>query len=152
MARGHGIRLASGQELPADIIVTATGLKLLALGGVALTVDGVPVEPGQALTYKGVMLGNVPNLALCVGYTNASWTLRADLSSRYVCRLLDHMTRHDGSLAGAQPLLSLKSGYVQRAEGQLPRQGAGGPVGAAAELPHRSPGAVLRRGGRVFSR
>jgi cation diffusion facilitator CzcD-associated flavoprotein CzcO len=131
-----GIRLVSGQELPADIIVTATGLKLLALGGIRLSVDGTPVQPGQTLTYKGVMLSNVPNLAFCVGYTNASWTLRADLSSRYVCRLLNYMARyryrrcqprHDGPLEETQPLLGLKSGYVQRAAGQLPRQGRAAP-------------------------
>jgi cation diffusion facilitator CzcD-associated flavoprotein CzcO len=129
----QGILLQSGQELQADIIVTATGLKLLALGGIRLSVDGVVVDPGQTLTYKGLMLSNVPNCALCAGYTNASWTLRADLSSMYVCRLINHMDHHgyrqclpryDGSPVETQPLINLKSGYVQRAVDLLPKQGS----------------------------
>ena len=90
-----GIRLKSGEEIPADIVVSATGLQMLALGGVRLSVDGAPVDPGHSFVYKGVMLGDVPNFAFCVGYTNASWTLRADLSSLFVTRLLNHMQRHD---------------------------------------------------------
>jgi cation diffusion facilitator CzcD-associated flavoprotein CzcO len=132
----HGILLQSGRELPADIIVTATGLKLLAGGGIRLEVDGTPVNPGRCLTYKGLMLSNVPNCALCVGYINASWTLRAELSSAYVCRLLRHMERHgyaqcvprcDPAAVGAGPLLGLTSGYVQRSVDLLPRQGAKAP-------------------------
>jgi cation diffusion facilitator CzcD-associated flavoprotein CzcO len=132
----QGILLESGQELPADIIVTATGLKLLALGGIRLSVDGTAIDPGQALTYKGVMLSNVPNCAVCTGYTNASWTLRADLSSMYVCRLLEYMDRngyrqclprYDGSPAETRPLLGLKSGYVLRAMDQFPKQGPEAP-------------------------
>jgi cation diffusion facilitator CzcD-associated flavoprotein CzcO len=132
----QGILLQSGRELPADIIVTATGLKLLAGGGIRLEVDGTPVAPGQCLTYKGLMLSNVPNCALCVGYTNASWTLRAELSSAYVCRLLRHMERHgyarcvprgDPAAAGSRPLLGLTSGYVQRAVDLLPKQGSRAP-------------------------
>jgi cation diffusion facilitator CzcD-associated flavoprotein CzcO len=128
----EGIRLESGQELPADVVVTATGLKLLALGGVRLTVDGAAIDPGQALAYKGLMLSDVPNCATCVGYTNASWTLRAELASMYVCRLINYMDRHgyrqclphhDGSPMETQPLLGLKSGYVQRAVHLLPKQG-----------------------------
>ncbi|HZD33291.1 MAG TPA: NAD(P)/FAD-dependent oxidoreductase, partial [Candidatus Angelobacter sp.] len=84
-----GIRLTSGEELSADIVVSATGLRMLALGGVTLSVGGVPVDPGHSFVYKGVMLSNVPNFAFCVGYTNASWTLRADLSSIFVCRVLE---------------------------------------------------------------
>jgi monooxygenase len=128
-----GIRLQSGQELEADIIVTATGLHLQALGGVQLAVDGTAVEPGQTFIYKGTMLSNVPNFAFCIGYTNASWTLRADLASSFVCRLLRHMDRHGyrtcrpvgdvGSLH-ARPLLSLTSGYILRAAPNLPKQGA----------------------------
>jgi cation diffusion facilitator CzcD-associated flavoprotein CzcO len=127
----RGIRLQSGQDLETDIIVSATGLQLLALGGVKLTVDGAAVEPGAAFIYKGVMLSNVPNFAFCVGYTNASWTLRADLSSIFVCRLLKHMDRlgyrtcrpacETGALE-ARPLLGLTSGYVLRAAANLPKQ------------------------------
>jgi len=132
----HGILLKSGQELQADIIVTATGLKLLACGGIRLFVDGTAVEPGQSLTYKGLMLSNVPNCAACVGYTNASWTLRADLSSAYVCRLLNHMDRHgykecvprcDNAATEVRPLLGLTSGYVKRGADQFPKQGSKAP-------------------------
>ena len=128
----QGILLESGQDLQADIIVTATGLKLLALGGIRLSVDGVVIDPGRALSYKGLMLSDVPNCAVCVGYSNASWTLRADLSSMYICRLLNFMDqrgyrrcvpRHDGSPVETQPLLELKSGYVERGVGQFPKQG-----------------------------
>ena len=127
----RGVRLQSGQELEADIIVTATGLQLLALGSVGLTVDSAPVDPGQTFIYKGTMLSNVPNFAFCIGYTNASWTLRADLASTFVCRLLRHMDRHGyrtcmpvGNLASlrAKPLLQLTSGYVLRAAANLPKQ------------------------------
>jgi len=128
-----GIRLESGEQLEADIIISATGLQMLALGGVRLSVDGTSVEPGRTFIYKGLMLSNVPNFAFCVGYTNASWTLRADLSSSFVCRLLRHMDRHgyrtcmpacDSASMGARPLLDLTSGYVQRAAEGLPKQGA----------------------------
>jgi cation diffusion facilitator CzcD-associated flavoprotein CzcO len=128
----HGILLKSGQELPADIIVTATGLKLLAFGGIRLGVDGRVVEPGRSLTYKGLMLSKVPNCAACVGYTNASWTLRADLSSAYVCRLLKYMDHHgytkcfpscEPATQETRPLLGLTSSYVQRAVDLFPRQG-----------------------------
>ncbi len=131
-----GILLESGQELPADVVVTATGLKLLAFGGVRLAVDGAVVDPGRTLTYKGLLLGEVPNCAICTGYTNASWTLRADLSSMYVCRLINIMDRHgyrqcvpryEGSPDETQPLLGLKSGYVQRAAGLFPKQGRKAP-------------------------
>ena len=88
-----GIRLASGAELEADIVVMATGLKLLALGGVALEVDGEPVVLPERLAYKGMMLGGVPNMAFTIGYTNASWTLKADLVAEFVCRLLERMDR-----------------------------------------------------------
>jgi cation diffusion facilitator CzcD-associated flavoprotein CzcO len=131
-----GILLKSGKELPADIIVTATGLNLLACGGVRLSVDGALVEPGQALTYKGLMLSNVPNCATCVGYTTASWTLRADLSSAYVCRLINYMDRHgykqcvprsDDPQLRPEPLLGLNSGYVQRGISHFPKQGSKAP-------------------------
>ena len=88
-----GIRLQSGEELEADIIITATGLVLQAFGGADLEVDGRPVELGKSLAYKGVMLSGVPNLASVFGYVNASWTLKADLICNYVCRLLNAMDR-----------------------------------------------------------
>ncbi len=126
-----GLRLASGQVLPADIVVTATGLKLVLLAGIGLTVDGVPVDLAKSMSYKGMMFSGVPNLAAAFGYTNASWTLKADLTSAYVCRLLRHMDRHglgecrpvaDSGVA-SRPFLDFTSGYVQRALGQLPLQG-----------------------------
>jgi cation diffusion facilitator CzcD-associated flavoprotein CzcO len=132
----QGILLESRQELRADVVVTATGLKLLALGGIRLSVDGVVIDPGRALTYKGLMLSNVPNCAICVGYTNASWTLRADLSSMYVCRLINYMDHrgyrqcfphHDGYPVETQPLLGLTSGYVQRSVDLFPKQGLEAP-------------------------
>jgi cation diffusion facilitator CzcD-associated flavoprotein CzcO len=132
----RGILLESGEEIPADLIVTATGLDLLAGGGVQVSVDGRAVAPGQALVYKGLMLGDVPNLAMCVGYTNASWTLRAELASAYVCKLLDHMDRRgyrrcvprlDGAAGEPRPLLDLSAGYVQRRADQIPKQGSRSP-------------------------
>ena len=131
-----GIRLASGAELPADIVVTATGLNLQFLGGVTLAVDGTPVTPGRTVLYKGIMLCGVPNLAETFGYTNASWTLKADLTAEYVCRLLDTMdacgmrqatpTAPDPS-APTEPFIDFSSGYVTRAVDDLPRQGATAP-------------------------
>jgi monooxygenase len=133
----RGIRLKSGRTLPADIIVTATGLRLKAFGGIRLKVDDVVVNVGKTFTYNGVMLSNVPNMAFCVGYTNASWTLRADLSSRFVCRLLHYMDRHGYRQVGAKaddarlqpplPLLSFTSGYVLRSLDQFPKQSGKSP-------------------------
>ncbi len=126
-----GVRLKSGQELPADIVVTATGLRMEIAGGVPITVDGAPVALNKALTYKGMMFSDVPNFASVFGYTNASWTLKADLTSEFVCRLLDHMDakgvqiavpRRDGEVK-EEPWLSFTSGYVQRALDHLPKQG-----------------------------
>lgn len=129
----NGICLQSGEQIEADIIVSATGLQMLALGAVRLTVDEAPVDPGEHFIYKGTMLSNVPNFAFCVGYTNASWTLRADLASTYVCRVLNHMERcgyrictpvcNSASMQG-RPLLDLTSGYVARAAASLPKQAA----------------------------
>jgi monooxygenase len=126
-----GIQLESGQELEADIIVTATGLQLVAAGGVEISVDGRVVDPGEVFVYRGCMLSGLPNFAMCVGYTNASWTLRADLSHQYVCRLLNYMDDHGFDVAvptppadlKAEPLLPLNSGYVQRAAAIMPKQG-----------------------------
>jgi monooxygenase len=142
MATGHidrfvpsGVRLASGRVLEADVVVSATGLSLLPIGGVEITVDGTVVDPAERVAYRGLMLSGVPNLAYCIGYTNASWTLRADLSSRYVCRLLAYMDRHRYTIAtpradpaGARrPLLDLTSGYVRRALDRFPQQGVRDP-------------------------
>jgi monooxygenase len=128
-----GIRLRSGTELEADLIVTATGLNLQLLGGVEVTVDGARVEFAETYNYKGMMFSDVPNLALAVGYTNASWTLKAELIARYVCRLLNHMAetgmrqctpRLHGADVGAAPFLDLTSGYIQRRIHLFPKQGA----------------------------
>jgi monooxygenase len=127
-----GLKLESGAELEADFIVTATGLNLLFLGGIELAVDGEEVDLPRAMTYKGMMLSGVPNFAFTVGYTNASWTLKADLTSEYVCRLLGHMAAHgygkcvpeaDPSIS-EQPLLDFTSGYVLRSIDQFPKQGS----------------------------
>jgi monooxygenase len=130
-----GIRLASGRELPADVVVTATGLQLQVGGGVRITVDGTNVDPGRTVVYRGCLLSGVPNLAICVGYVNASWTLRADLTARYVCRLLAHMdargyrsaTPEYHGAAVTRPLIDLTSGYVRRAADVLPKQGRSAP-------------------------
>jgi len=128
----RGVRLQSGQELEADVFVSATGLRMLALGAVQLFVDGAPIRPADHFVYKGTMLSNVPNFAFCIGYTNASWTLRADLASTFVCRVLNHMDRRgyrtcmptcDADSLKARPLLDLTSGYVQRAAADVPKQG-----------------------------
>jgi monooxygenase len=129
----RGIKLESGEELEADVIVTATGLNLLFLGGIRLAVDGEAVDVAAKMTYKGMMLNGVPNCAFTVGYTNASWTLKADLTSEYVCRLLNHMEAHghrccmpevtDPSVT-EQPLLDFTSGYVQRSLDRFPKQGS----------------------------
>ena len=131
-----GIELDSGKRLEADVIVAATGLNLLFLGGMELVVDGRPVELPKTMTYKGMMLSGVPNCAFTVGYTNASWTLKADLTSEYVCRLLAHMDAHgydksvpevtDPSVEEA-PLLDFTSGYVLRSLDQFPKQGSKAP-------------------------
>ncbi|MBN9103257.1 MAG: NAD(P)/FAD-dependent oxidoreductase [Pseudonocardia sp.] len=129
----EGIRLVSGKVLEADVVVSATGLSMLPFGGLDLSIDGRPVELSDTLTYRGLMLSGVPNFAYCIGYTNASWTLRADLSSRYVCRLLGFMDRHGYASAtpahaaageGRRPLLDLTSSYVQRSADRFPQQGA----------------------------
>ena len=132
----RGIRLKSGEYLDADIVVSATGLRMLALGGVQLIVDGEPVQTSREFIYKGTMLSNVPNFAFCIGYTNAPWTLRADLASMYVCRVLNHMDRRgyrtctpvcDPASLEPRPLLNLTSGYVQRAAADLPKSASKAP-------------------------
>jgi len=131
-----GLKLASGAELEADLVVTATGLNLVPLGGVDIAIDGEDVELPETLTYKGMMLSGVPNLAFAVGYTNASWTLKCELTCEYVCRLLNHMDEHGQAVCTprnrdpsvtAEPLIDFSSGYVQRAIAQFPRQGSKAP-------------------------
>jgi monooxygenase len=128
-----GLRLKSGEELPADIIVTATGLKLQLLGGMKLEVDGQQVTPAGVMTYRGMMYSDIPNFATTFGYTNASWTLKADLIAEYVCRLLNYMDargydyctprRRDPSVV-EEPAIDFSSGYIQRANDILPKQGS----------------------------
>jgi cation diffusion facilitator CzcD-associated flavoprotein CzcO len=132
----NGIELESGQVLEADIVITATGLNLLALGGMELSVDGREVELSRTLIYRGMMLGGVPNMAMTFGYTNASWTLKCDLICRYVTRLLNHMDargateatpRPPAGTVGTEPFLGLTSGYVLRSLDRFPRQGPDAP-------------------------
>jgi cation diffusion facilitator CzcD-associated flavoprotein CzcO len=131
----RGVKLSTGAELEADVVVTATGLNVVFGGGVPLFVDGRKVALSDAMIYKGLLVSGVPNLACAIGYTNASWTLRADLSSRYVCKLLNFMAAHGHGEAvarapatrGTQSILNLSSGYLQRALPHLPKQGEGHP-------------------------
>ncbi|HKM66615.1 MAG TPA: NAD(P)/FAD-dependent oxidoreductase [Candidatus Acidoferrum sp.] len=128
-----GLRLRSGEELEADIIVTATGLKVQLMGGMEVCVDGARVNLSRAMSYKGMMYSDVPNLASSFGYTNASWTLKSDLTAEYVCRLLKHMDagrfdyctprKRDASIA-EEPAIDFSSGYIQRAMDVLPKQGS----------------------------
>jgi len=127
-----GVKLRSGAELEADLVVTATGLNLLFLGGMEMVVDGQEVDMSRAMTYKGMALSGVPNFVFTLGYTNASWTLKADLTSEYVCRLLSHMSTNghsqcvpvaDSSVVET-PLIDFTSGYVLRSIDQLPKQGS----------------------------
>jgi monooxygenase len=130
---GNGIRLKSGEELHADIIVTATGLVMQTFGGIELSVDGRDIDPGETLAYKGVMMSGVPNLASVFGYINASWTLKADLICNYVCRLLNFMdskglrqvTPMNRVDQAAAPFVeNFSSGYMQRALTKWPKQGS----------------------------
>jgi cation diffusion facilitator CzcD-associated flavoprotein CzcO len=138
-----GLSLASGERLEADIVVLATGLRLLALGGVQLEVDGEPVTLPERLAYKGMMLSGVPNFAFTIGYTNASWTLKADLVAEFVCRLLERMDRdgdtqcvpvEDGTVE-RRPLLDFQAGYVQRSIHEFPQGGANAPWKLAMSYP-----------------
>jgi hypothetical protein len=128
-----GIKLASGAELPADIIVTATGLNLQLLGGSAITINGTLVDLTESMAYKGMMLSGLPNLAYTFGYTNAAWTLKADLVSEFVCRLLNFMDfdgydtvvpQHPGDAVEERPFLEFMPGYVLRSLDLLPMQGS----------------------------
>lgn len=129
----HGIVLKSGTELEADVVVTATGLRLLALGGLSVTVDGEDVDLPETMTYRGMMLSGVPNAAAALGYTNASWTLKCDLTCEYVCRLLNHMDEqgydycvpvNDDPSVEPLPFIDFSSGYVLRSINEFPKQGS----------------------------
>jgi monooxygenase len=131
----RGIKLASGAEVEADLVVTATGLNLLVIGGMQIAVDGREIDPSETMSYKGMMLSGVPNMALAIGYTNASWTLKCDLTCEYVCRLLNHMDAYryrrcmpvrDPSVAPL-PFIDFSSGYVLRSIEKFPKQGSRAP-------------------------
>ena len=135
----NGIRLESGEQLEADIIVTATGLDLRVLGDVKLSVDGEPVDVSRTFSYKSMMFSGVPNLVSTFGYINASWTLKSDLTAEYACRLLNHMTEtgtrqctpqlreHEQDMAGKDWIDGFSSGYIQRKIHLLPKQGTVAP-------------------------
>ena len=127
----NGIKLSSGEELEADIVVTATGLNVVALGGTEIRVDGERFEPSKSVGYKGIMFSGVPNFALAIGYTNASWTLKCDLACEYVCRLIKHMDENGYDQVTPvwpeeelpdRPFIDLQSNYVLRAIDQFPKQ------------------------------
>ncbi|KAA8969804.1 NAD(P)/FAD-dependent oxidoreductase [Mycobacterium sp.] len=128
-----GIKLSSGDELQADIIITATGLNLQLFGGAAIRRNGVPVALHETMAYKGMMLTGMPNMAFTIGYTNASWTLKADLVSEFVCRVLNYMDangfdtvvpQHPGDSVQQRPLMDFTPGYVLRALDYLPKAGS----------------------------
>ena len=128
-----GIKLASGKNLYADIIISATGLKLLAFGGSKISIDGVTYDPSEAITYKGLMLSGLPNCIFFAGYTNASWTLKSDLTSEYASRLFKLMDKKNYSFfmpkvenqnMNISPLLNLNSGYIHRSSHLFPKQGS----------------------------
>jgi cation diffusion facilitator CzcD-associated flavoprotein CzcO len=132
----RGLLLASGKELPADLVITATGLNMQILGGIKLTVDGEPVRFADKLVFKGMMFEGVPNLAVAIGYTNASWTLKIGLVCEHFCRLLAHMDRHHYAVCvpertdpnvQTRPLLDFGAGYVKRSLDDLPKQGTAMP-------------------------
>ncbi|MEU7767489.1 NAD(P)/FAD-dependent oxidoreductase [Nocardia sp. NPDC049190] len=133
-----GIRLVSGEELAADIVVSATGLSVQMLGGASLVIDGESVNTRDRVVYKGVLLDGVPNAMMVLGYTNASWTLKADLAAEYFCRVLNHMKRHGYTWVeavaeegdrSAESVMggALTSGYIRRGDAVMPRQGTNGP-------------------------
>jgi cation diffusion facilitator CzcD-associated flavoprotein CzcO len=149
-----GVKVSGGRELEADIVVTATGLQIQLLGGAQLAVDGEPVRLNHVMTYKGVLVEDVPNFAFVFGYTNASWTLKADLACEYVTRLLRHMDAHgyttvvprgSDDVRGTESMLaSLNSGYVKRGDAFLPRQGTASPWQVLNNYLRDAP--MLRRG------
>lgn len=133
----HGIKLTSGRELEADLVVAATGLEMQLMSDLAITVDGKAMDPAQSMSYKAMMFSDIPNLATSFGYTNASWTLKADLTCKYVCRLINHMDKNGYTRcvprvtpeaeAETEPFIDFSSGYVQRALDKFPRQGSKAP-------------------------
>lgn len=133
----HGLQLKSGEQLDADIVITATGLEVQMMGGIDVTVDGEAVPVNKRLSYKGLMIEGMPNLGLIFGYTNASWTLKADIASEYYCRLINHMDMrgfakvvardYEGCITDDTVMGGLQSGYIQRAVNRLPRQGSKAP-------------------------
>ncbi|GAA1102461.1 flavin-containing monooxygenase [Nocardiopsis metallicus] len=132
----HGLLLESGRELPADLVVTATGLNMVPFGGIRLSVDGRQVRPRDTTAFRAMMLDGVPNLVFALGYTNLSWTLKVDLVCEHFCRLLDHMDAHGHDIVQPVltdtamervPLMNLSAGYVRRAIGAFPRAGTRGP-------------------------
>ncbi|MGH8441697.1 MAG: flavin-containing monooxygenase [Nevskiaceae bacterium] len=131
-----GLRLKSGRELEADLIVTATGLNMLLLGGAQVVVDGAMLDPPKTMAYRGMMVSDVPNMAFAVGYTNASWTLKCDLVAEFFCRLINHMERHgyrqctprrSDPTIREEPIIDFSSGYVQRSIAGFPKQGSKAP-------------------------
>lgn len=148
-----GILLESGKELKADIVVTATGLKLLAFGGIQVSVDGEAKNPHDCLVYKSFMLSGIPNLAFAFGYTNSSWTLKVDLLCEHLCRMLDYMDRHGYTTAvpvpsnpsmKKRPMLDFPAGYILRAIDDFPQQGDSGPW--TIEMDYWSDHERLRKG------
>jgi cation diffusion facilitator CzcD-associated flavoprotein CzcO len=128
-----GLKLVSGAELEADIVITATGLNLLVLGGMEIAVDGEEIELGKTVGYKGMMFSGIPNLTVALGYTNASWTLKCDLICEYACRLINHMDahgydqcmpKHPDDSVEIEPFIDLMSGYVLRSIDKFPKQGS----------------------------
>jgi len=126
-----GLKLKSGKTLDADLIVTATGLDMRIGGGIEISIDGETVKQHNLWTYKGMMLSDIPNHAFAMGYSNASWTLKIDLTCEYVCRLLNYMDKNNfkqctpkaqGAALEEEPLMNLNSGYIERAKEQLPKQ------------------------------
>ncbi len=149
----RGIRLRSGRELDADIVVTATGLNLLAFGGITFSVDGVEVNVSDKVAFKGMMIDSVPNFVYSIGYTNSSWTLKVGLVCEHFCRLLAHMDAHGYAACSPQlpdadmatrPLLNVAAGYVKRSIDQFPRQGDQGPW--RTSMDYRTDVALLREG------
>ncbi|KAA0108832.1 NAD(P)/FAD-dependent oxidoreductase [Mycolicibacterium sp. P1-5] len=149
----NGILLESGTTLDADIIVTATGLKLLPLGGIQISVDGDVKDPNQSLLYKSFMISDIPNLAFAFGYTNSSWTLKVGLVCEHLCRLLGYLDRHgyttvvpvvDDPNIEKRPMLDFSAGYVQRSVDLFPQQGATGPW--TVEMDYWADHARLRKG------
>ena len=129
----NGVKLKSGKELEADIVVCATGLKMKFLGGMTMTIDGKEMDASERLVYRGMMFSDIPNMAQAFGYTNASWTLKCDLTCDYVCRLLNFMKKNNlkqvtpkvnDPTVEKEPLLDFNSGYVLRAIDELPKQGS----------------------------